>query len=215
MKDVNHCSKWSLLTFWNYLLHETNIDPMLIQSEIHEIVTKTIIASLPKLQSQYRTHCGTSSYSGSAFQLLGIDILLDENARPHLIEINRNPSLKCDTSLDIAVKTKVVGDLIALVNPLPFMPSPSSLRNEMKAARQLNSSDYRQWKAALDATNVAKRIKHEETIRMSKNCKWSLLFPSTQNMAKYARLLEVANSLHPKCTVAKRVAKPSTKPSDE
>ena len=55
-----------------------------------------------------------------AFELFGYDVLLDAELRPWLVEVNASPSMSRPTRLDRDVKTRLVADTIALVNPLPF-----------------------------------------------------------------------------------------------
>lgn len=49
------------------------------------------------------------------FELFGYDILIDENGRPWLIEVNASPSLARDNALDHKVKNNMLKDLIDLL----------------------------------------------------------------------------------------------------
>lgn len=63
---------------------------------------KTIISGLPAMQSAY-AQC--KQFDPNAyFQLLGFDILLNDKKEPLLLEVNQNPSLSTDTSLDRKLK---------------------------------------------------------------------------------------------------------------
>ena len=50
-----------------------------------------------------------------AFQILGVDVLVDEDAKPWLLEVNQSPSLTTDTPLDEAIKYDMVYDTINLI----------------------------------------------------------------------------------------------------
>ena len=61
------------------------------------------------------------------FELLGFDILVDENIKPWLIEVNLSPSLACSSSLDTEVKSQMVADALTLVG-VPLLNSRSKAR---------------------------------------------------------------------------------------
>jgi len=50
------------------------------------------------------------------FQLLGIDILIDEKAEPYLLEVNHTPSFTADTPLDKTIKKNLLMDTLLLMN---------------------------------------------------------------------------------------------------
>ncbi|KND03653.1 uncharacterized protein SPPG_01124 [Spizellomyces punctatus DAOM BR117] len=49
------------------------------------------------------------------FELYGFDIMLDENLRPHLLEVNFGPALSLDTDVDVEIKKPLIEDIINLV----------------------------------------------------------------------------------------------------
>lgn len=61
-------------------------------------------------------------------QMFGFDVLVDEQQRPHLLEVNFAPSLNTDSDLDLEVKSKVVADLLTLagIRGSPGFQRPSS-----------------------------------------------------------------------------------------
>ena len=46
----------------------------------------------------------------TCFEILGFDVLIDENAKPWLIEVNHAPSFQTDSELDLKVKKAVIMD---------------------------------------------------------------------------------------------------------
>lgn len=50
------------------------------------------------------------------FQVLGFDIILDNKARPYLLEVNQSPSFSTDSPLDYKVKKLALGDAFQLLN---------------------------------------------------------------------------------------------------
>ena len=58
--------------------------------------------------------------STNLFELYGVDILLDETLTPWLMEVNLNPSLNCDSQLDLKVKSHVLTDIFNIIGAIPF-----------------------------------------------------------------------------------------------
>jgi len=56
----------------------------------------------------------------NSFEVYGYDVLLDENLRAWLIEVNSSPSMGIDSLLDAKTKMGLIRDTVALVDPLPF-----------------------------------------------------------------------------------------------
>lgn len=98
---------------------------------IKETVAKTLLAIHPTLYERYslaatNTAAGgpksdgggvvSGPLPGTCFQLIGVDLLLDADLTPWLIEINHNPSLTCDTAFDRDLKGGVVGTTLELLN---------------------------------------------------------------------------------------------------
>ena len=61
----------------------------------------------------------TDASQSRCFELLGFDIILDENVRPWLLEVNHSPSFNVDSPLDHRVKTGVLGDLLEALRLQP------------------------------------------------------------------------------------------------
>ena len=67
-----------------------------------DLIIKSITSVLPGLQNAY--NLSKKDNPNSCFQLLGFDILMTQNMKFKLIEINQNPSLMTETSVDKALK---------------------------------------------------------------------------------------------------------------
>ena len=50
------------------------------------------------------------------FELYGYDILIDDNLKPILIEINSNPSLTSNTTSDNEMKVKMLDDMLTVLD---------------------------------------------------------------------------------------------------
>jgi len=101
-------SKWTLSSLWKYF-RSMNIETEPIWTKIIDIVIKSILSAHPSLKQAFDSEV-SSLYS--CYKILGYDILLDTNLKPHLIEINTIPSLaaKADT-IDSFVKNPLVAEM--------------------------------------------------------------------------------------------------------
>uniref|UniRef100_A0A8D8R7R3 Tubulin polyglutamylase TTLL13P n=1 Tax=Cacopsylla melanoneura TaxID=428564 RepID=A0A8D8R7R3_9HEMI len=87
-----------------------------IWARIDDVIVKTVLASNDKLKEKYRATFSKHNDTTACFQLLGFDILLDENLNPIVLEVNSSPSFKTDTELDTEVKERVLTDTFILCN---------------------------------------------------------------------------------------------------
>ena len=51
----------------------------------------------------------------NCFELLGFDVLIDNNFKPWLLEVNLSPSMNTDSKLDFETKGMLLADLFNLV----------------------------------------------------------------------------------------------------
>lgn len=90
-------------------LTNDGIDTTLMWSKITEVVLKTL-------------YCVQDSIPASAnsFELFGFDVLIDQDLKPWLIEVNASPSLSRENELDHAIKNACIQDTIRLVDAPAF-----------------------------------------------------------------------------------------------
>ncbi|XP_069576550.1 tubulin monoglutamylase TTLL4 [Brachyistius frenatus] len=102
--------KWALKALWQYL-GSKGVNTTLIWEKIKDIVIKTVIASEPYVNSLMKMNVGTPY---SCHELFGFDIMLDENLKPWILEVNISPSLHSNTALDLSIKGQMIRDLLNL-----------------------------------------------------------------------------------------------------
>lgn len=100
-------------------LKDQGIDTNEIWSGIENIVRLTMIAAEPQLASQYRLAMNVNDGRCRCFEVLGFDILIDENKKPWLLEVNCMPSFAASSPFDIALKTDVITDALTIVDIPP------------------------------------------------------------------------------------------------
>jgi len=89
-------SKWShhaLRTFFK----EVGIDDEGLWGKIEDIMIKAVIGVEPLIVSSFHMYV---PHRQNCFELLGFDILIDQDLKPWLLEVNLSPSLNCDSPLD-------------------------------------------------------------------------------------------------------------------
>ena len=73
------------------------------------------------------------------FEVLGVDIMIDSNLKPWLIEVNHLPSFGTDSPLDMDVKGRLMEEVLNLVPVLPDDEDAYTLYHKREAERRLTS----------------------------------------------------------------------------
>lgn len=100
------------LTFKDLKIYfqKNNLDYDLFFNRVLEIIKLTINASKNEL-------CNLNNiYNNVSFQLFGIDVVLDNELNPYLLEFNKGPDMSPKNEIDRQIKTKVEEDMFDLVN---------------------------------------------------------------------------------------------------
>lgn len=97
------------------LMQEKGVDVVRLLVKIHQLIVKTLISGLSQLKFQYRS-CQLENYrSDMCFEILGFDVILNEDLEPFLLEINYTPSFTTDTPLDETIKKNLIKDTLVLM----------------------------------------------------------------------------------------------------
>ncbi|XP_025051107.1 tubulin polyglutamylase TTLL4 [Alligator sinensis] len=94
--------KWALKALWSYL-SQKGVNSEAIWEKIKDIVVKTIIASEPYVTSLVKMYVRRPY---CCHELFGFDVMLDENLKPWILEVNISPSLHSNSPLDINIKVR-------------------------------------------------------------------------------------------------------------
>ena len=87
----------------------------------------------------------SSVHRSNCYELLGYDILLDQNLNPWLLEVNLSPSLAFDSPLDLKIKANLVKDTLNLigVRKPPSMNQQSTSANNHSSLFKDNNSFFK------------------------------------------------------------------------
>ncbi|EPB78073.1 Tubulin-tyrosine ligase family protein [Ancylostoma ceylanicum] len=107
-EDFGH--KWTLGALLRHIEKE-GMDAKMLMLRIEDVIVKSLLSVQTRITSACRT---TTPHVGTNFELFGFDILVDEDLKPWLLEVNLSPSLSCDAPLDSLVKSRLICDLFNL-----------------------------------------------------------------------------------------------------
>lgn len=128
--------KWALKALWNYLTQK-GVNSDAIWEKIKDVVVKTIISSEPYVTSLLKMYVRRPY---SCHELFGFDIMLDENLKPWVLEVNISPSLHSNSPLDISIKGQMIRDLLNLAGfVLPNTEDNSSSSSSSSSTTSLPS----------------------------------------------------------------------------
>ena len=103
-------SKWSLKMLKEEFERE-GIDYAEVYNRIKDVCIKTLMSVEPYIVSQSRT----SKNRNSCFEIYGFDVLIDQNLKPWLLEVNVLPSLSSSSPFDKQVKSMLLSDTFHLL----------------------------------------------------------------------------------------------------
>ena len=114
--DKEFGDKWTLHTLKKHF-ENNGLNYNKVWEKIKDIIVKVVLSvsdiAIPLIK-QFELS------STNLFELYGVDILLDETLTPWLMEVNLNPSLNCDSQLDLKVKSHVLTDIFNIIGAIPF-----------------------------------------------------------------------------------------------
>lgn len=96
--------KWTITQLRQYF-HQHNVNDSTLWTRIINIIILTLLVQAPQVPK-----------CENCFELYGFDILIDENLKPWLLEVNFSPALSFDCQADLLVKKPLLHDLMKLLN---------------------------------------------------------------------------------------------------
>ena len=97
-------SKRSLKFVMRYVRKQFNADTTKLMAQIKDLTIKTILSAQPHISQTYKNYQIDDYENSLAFEILGFDIMLDQNCKPILLEINHAPSFATDSPIDEKIK---------------------------------------------------------------------------------------------------------------
>ncbi|KAL3116117.1 hypothetical protein niasHT_007417 [Heterodera trifolii] len=144
--------KWRLSEFWSFL-EANGHNSTQLRNDINLVALKAIVSC----ETHIRSH--GDHYSDFPFvshELYGMDILVDANLRPWLIEMNISPSLHSSTSLDVCVKAQLAQDVLNMCG----VPFPISTDDDFESSLYFRTRNFAAHKTG---KHLKKEQKYLET----------------------------------------------------
>lgn len=117
----SHGGKWDLRSLKLYMMskHGTNVTDKLFYD-----IQMTILRSLLCVQKIMISdkHC---------FELYGYDIMIDDQLKPWLIEVNASPSLSANTAQDYQLKCGMLNDMLDVIDCEKRYASAANLESKL------------------------------------------------------------------------------------
>eukprot|EP00794_Sanderia_malayensis_P019861 gene19861-21803_t len=206
----NFGSKWSFSALLRHLKSE-GIDTKELMSQIEDLIVKTMLC----VEFSVGTACRMFvPHKNCCFELFGFDVLIDENLKPWLLEVNLSPSLACESPLDLKIKANLITDLFNLIGFQARDPglvksdrvrtTPSSSRAFKQRYRSLSSSSTDLRSVAFSAdpkkntnngltnnlTNEELRMIREAKEEYRRRGKFVRVFPTPESWEQYSSIQE-------------------------
>ncbi|KAL3882585.1 hypothetical protein ACJMK2_028915 [Sinanodonta woodiana] len=149
--------KWTL-TQLRYFLQQDNRDNSMLWTKIINIVILTILIQAPQVPKV-----------NNCFELYGFDVLIDENMKPWLLEVNFSPALSIDCQVDTTVKKPMLHDLMEMMN---FKESDMdrggknehTLKKFYQFDRNMSESHLNHWSPRMRTNSTAKAISRQPSM---------------------------------------------------
>ncbi|GAB5365179.1 hypothetical protein AAMO2058_001034900 [Amorphochlora amoebiformis] len=184
--------KWSLSSLMQELTSR-GFDHKKTWKDIQEVVVKTIIAHEQQVVSRIKEYGLSRS---NCFEIMGFDILLDQDLKPWLLEVNTSCSLTRHCPLDVKVKTKMTCDALNCAG-IPAFDATAELkrgdlifgdekRAETKSKRREESGDIKMESLGAEELEILRET-HLENLRRGG---FERLYPTPQNCKKFSRFFQ-------------------------
>uniref|UniRef100_A0A7S4KQR7 Uncharacterized protein n=1 Tax=Guillardia theta TaxID=55529 RepID=A0A7S4KQR7_GUITH len=140
-QDAKQGSKRRLSIFFEHL-REGGHDVDALWLRLEELTVKALIAVQPLLAHFHQMCRPSDKFGDRSFELLGMDVLVDRNLKPWLLEFNHSPSFHCEHVVDQLVKEPLVSDTFRILNAKLEYRKRMKMRREDVSDEEMSGDDY-------------------------------------------------------------------------
>ena len=113
--DINKITR--MVTDVFEVLRGQGVDTDKLWQRIDSAIVLTILSAYGYISEAEIRQCPASIYP-RCFQILGFDVLIDENYNPTILEVNYRPSLNSDTAAERDMKVDMLSSAMKIVTPV-------------------------------------------------------------------------------------------------
>ena len=109
--DGCQVNKWTIYELWEYMREVDGVDPTPFWEGVKDVVIKTLLCGHEHIDKMVK-ESASSFYNN--FNLLGLDIFIDTDLKPYLLEVNTIPSLfinQVSKEVDVGLKAPLMAEL--------------------------------------------------------------------------------------------------------
>ena len=109
--DGCQVNKWTIYELWEYMRDVDGVDPTPFWDGVKDVVIKTLLCGHEHIDKMVK-ESASSFYNN--FNLLGLDIFIDTDLKPYLLEVNTIPSLfinQVSKEVDVGLKAPLMAEL--------------------------------------------------------------------------------------------------------
>lgn len=179
-------SKWSFTALRKKFV-ELGLDFDGVFLKIEDIIVKTLIS----VEHHMISSLSSQRYRNTCFELYGFDVLIDENLKPWLLEVNILPSLSSSSPMDKKIKTSLMCDVFTLIGIVPYKPEEI----EEKPMKSL----YRNLASLQSCSSLEDYVLSEDDLQILLDCEeenyrlgsFKKIFPLRKNIDNYSKFFSI------------------------
>ena len=164
LTNLEDSNLWNLETFQRYC-ERNNINYAKISNDVEDIFIKAILSVREKIIKDVDNY--KLQYS-NFYHLIGFDIILDENLKPYLLEMNRKCAFRNDNDAEKYFTSNLIADTLNIVG----------IKSQI-----LKSSNKYLIKKPLSEENIEENLCELDRPRGG----YKLIFPLKKNIEKYKK----------------------------
>lgn len=165
------------------ILKDQGKDVDKIWDDIKEIVAKTFFSVERKVGYYVTT---TVPYMSNGFEILGFDILIDQNMKSWLIEVNHAPNLEPHTDLETKIKRSMIRDALQLVDVLHNDSKNTKILCDELYEKLVNEDNEISRKECWDYV--------QSELEYKRKGRWDRVFPNKDSLLKYRKFIQENSS---------------------
>ena len=152
--NIGH--KWSLSAL-NKHLRCIGVDVGLMWTRIMDLIVKTLLSVEPAISSRTRQ---VTAGRENCFELYGFDVLVDDELKPWLLEVNLSPSMQAESPLDWQIKSSLLADTFNIVG----ICSSDRSSPKVERTRNLYSQPWKQATTGKKSDPVEESMQVDESL---------------------------------------------------